>query len=512
MASLKAALREAYKLELEGLPSEEELRGKQPAFSPDFERRMKRMIRRADHPLGHRVLRTAACLLLGLALSGACVLALAPEARAALEGWVREMYESWFIYRRGGERGPVSEDRVYCPAWVPEGYEETAAPQAGTFVRIQYENGDGELLTVAYLKGARSAALEVEWEGAQVQPVAMKNANGDLYWNLEEGPSILVWTDEERDAVFWITAPLGREELIRVAESIRESEPMPRRYCVSLLPMQYGGGYYLDSLREEPGWGETVYGNGGEEEFFIAFGYSADRAAAPRPAPDSQAREVLVNGRSGRLYLPREEGGDKTLLWTAESGDTLWVRSTLPEEDLLLVAENAVVKLNRYDDLIDVRPVRNEDGPLSPAVERVLTPEYVALVEDCARRTARSYDSGLEEYNRLWRAQLERELSPQRKQAIERVSAMVEAFSAEPGMGETILSLFGPFYTASIRRGVVTTAHICNERGVMIADYNSYGGQWTQLWTPEETQFINESARIYHEALRAARAELAEQS
>lgn len=34
-----------------------------------------------------------------------------------------------------------------------------------------------------------------------------------------------------------ITAPLAEEALVRVAESIRESGPMPKRCCITWLPI-----------------------------------------------------------------------------------------------------------------------------------------------------------------------------------------------------------------------------------------------------------------------------------
>ena len=138
MTTLKAALQEAYFMELEELPSEEILSEDEAlTFSPAFERKMKKLIRRADHPVWYRIAQAAACLLLAALLSGCTVLAVSPEARAAFAGWVREVYETWFVYRYTGEEQPTSENTVYAPTWVPEGYEETFAPQVGTFIRTQ---------------------------------------------------------------------------------------------------------------------------------------------------------------------------------------------------------------------------------------------------------------------------------------------------------------------------------------------------------------------------------------
>lgn len=137
--------------------------------------------------------------------------------------------------------------------------------------------------TVSYVKGTETSSLNVEWKGAVVQQTSVGRLPADLYLNSDGGPNILVWTDSEKDAAFWITAPLTAGELVQVAESIQESDPMPKRYQITWLPMDYGGGYFLASVDEGPGKGEFVYGSGGEQDFSVIFGYSDDATFVPRP-------------------------------------------------------------------------------------------------------------------------------------------------------------------------------------------------------------------------------------
>ncbi len=124
MTTLKAALQEAYFMELEEIPSEEKLSEDEAlTFSSAFERKMKKLIRRADHPIRYRIAQVVACLLLVALLSGCTVVAVSPEARAAFVGWVRETYETWFVYRYTGEEQLPPENTVYAPTWVPDGYK-----------------------------------------------------------------------------------------------------------------------------------------------------------------------------------------------------------------------------------------------------------------------------------------------------------------------------------------------------------------------------------------------------
>ena len=94
-------------------------------FSPAFERRMKKLLRRGRHPVWYKSLHAAACVLLALLLSGCAVLAVSPEAREVFAGWVREIHDTYFLYKFWGneERESVSkEDVLYQPTYVPAGY------------------------------------------------------------------------------------------------------------------------------------------------------------------------------------------------------------------------------------------------------------------------------------------------------------------------------------------------------------------------------------------------------
>ena len=490
-------------------------------FSLAFEKKMRKLVRRANHPIRYRVAQMVACILLVVFLSGCAVLAISPEVRAAFVGWMRETYETWLVYRYTGEEQSSSEDTVYAPTWVPEGYDEIVAPQVGTFARTQYENLNSDLLTVSYLKGTEKSSLSVEWEGAIVQKSFVGSLPADLYLNPNDGSNILVWTDYERDAAFWITAPLPEKELVKVAESIQESAPRPKRYCVSLLPTNYGA-YSIASEVEEYGCGETVYEN--DQGFFITFGYSNDVVSAPRPQGKSAL--VYVGDLEGKLYPALENSGDKTLLWFTEEGTALWMKAPLPDDELLLIAENVIVQLNRFTDLTEYQ-VFDGKAPLLEGVEQALTDSFVEQIEDCARRDAQTGNRMSEEYNTLWMNQQAQYVSPERDSAIARVSALTDAFWQEGRNGECIVSLFGPFYTSSIYISEFdkktldaydlleyhfgATAHIVDERGVLIAGYHikSIDGSGESIIVPtaEEQQFQYVVRKIYIEAYQTARSE-----
>lgn len=190
-------------------------------FSPDFERKMKKLIRRANHPIRHRVAQAAACFLLAALLSGCTVLAISPEARAAFVGWVREVSEGWFVYHYTGEDQAIPSDMVYRPTWIPEGYHETTVHEDDTGTTIIYENEE-YLLLFKCIMDIDAGAVYIGSDN--IQNVKIGDSLADLYIDPKENAaSAIVWTDENGN-LFWIHGNLSGDELIKMAESIEAAQ------------------------------------------------------------------------------------------------------------------------------------------------------------------------------------------------------------------------------------------------------------------------------------------------
>ena len=185
-------------------------------FLSGFEKKMQKLIRRANHPIWYRVTQAVACLLLAALLSGCTVLAVSPEARAALAGWVREVSEGWFVYHYTGETQDAPTDIVYCPTWVPDGY---ALVRESNHAFI-YEDDTEGLLSFVYSDLDTSAAY-LERKGVNVYSVFVGSYPADLYLDQQEGnTNNLIWVAEDKGLFFSISAPLTGEELIKIAESV----------------------------------------------------------------------------------------------------------------------------------------------------------------------------------------------------------------------------------------------------------------------------------------------------
>ena len=226
MTTLKAALQEAYFMELEELPSEEILSEDEAlTFSPAFERKMKKLIRRADHPIRYRIAQAAACLLLAVLLSGCTVLAVSPEVRAAFVGWVRELSEGWSVYHYFGEKKDSLEDIIYRPTWVPDGYEVISEYSNPRNVKIEYKKTDEELAMFSYTMYTTSMEAQVESDGIEVKHILIDGHSADLYLDPDPGKeNVLIWMNDEAGALFTISASFSGDEIIKMAESVEVLE------------------------------------------------------------------------------------------------------------------------------------------------------------------------------------------------------------------------------------------------------------------------------------------------
>ena len=216
LAEACAELNEAM---LRSLPAPEEC---DPRFSQSFQRKMARVTRRANHPIPYRVMQRVASFLLVLFLGFMTVLAVSPAARAAFASWIRETYESFFVYSfTGKSQGPAPNMEYYLPE-VPEGYVEFMADYAVYSGLCVYTNENNASITLMYMHGD-SSAFYVEKEGYTVKPITVAGHPGEMYLDHISDPNNgILWVDEEKQIMFVLSGQFTEEELLALAESVKE--------------------------------------------------------------------------------------------------------------------------------------------------------------------------------------------------------------------------------------------------------------------------------------------------
>ena len=320
---------DAARLEYGGLPEEPH------PFSPAFERKMKKLLRRGRHPVWYKALHAAACLLLALLLSGCAVLAVSAEAREVFAGWVREVYENAFVYRfYGEEQGESNADTAYRLTWLPEGYREAERPDLAGMGNVLYRDDVGGLVVLGYATDPEAFSLSVYPEHAAVWKTQVHGRPADLYLDEQEGNrNLIVWTEEETGQFFYVSGPQGEDELVKMAESVEKVEKTAV-YRPSWVPE----GYRIIHATEGDGVTFFVYrDDSGAQISFTCF----KSGGAVQVAGEGVHQTVRVNGRSADLYMDRDPEEANALVWMDASGESIFsITGILSGEELVKIAES----------------------------------------------------------------------------------------------------------------------------------------------------------------------------
>ena len=320
-------------------------------FSPAFERRMKKLLRRGRHPVWYKSLHAAACVLLALLLSGCAVLAVSPEAREVFAGWVREIHDNYFLYKFFGneEREAVSKEEVlYQPTYVPAGYriEHRFVLSAG-IVSVSYiDDQTGNIAVFTYFSDMSSPVLQIAGENEIIyQKVQVNGLPADLYLDSEEGEAnAIVWVDERNGAAFRIGGVISGEELVCMAESV-EAVPRNVRFRPSWLPEGYDETSAQDCPAKEDnvpkgldaGKSVLTYEDGKGGRLTITYAQEFDITGLRPDKCEADAVSVLVGEDQAFLFLGQE---DHHLVWVdGESGIFFWISGPFTGEELIRIGE-----------------------------------------------------------------------------------------------------------------------------------------------------------------------------
>lgn len=219
MAAAAAEMNEAM---LRSLPEPEDCYHE---FSAKFEKKMKRVMYRADHPLQFRILQKVASIILVLFLGFATIMAISPTVRASVFGWIREQYESLIHYYFNDSVSSVEGPTTYYISNLPPQYTELTSffnEELGEYTGV-YSDDEGNVLYFMYslIPEITNYYLGSE-EDYIVEHVYISTNRADFYQSKDHSQSNgIIWCDSETNTVFYLSARLNKEEIIALAEGIK---------------------------------------------------------------------------------------------------------------------------------------------------------------------------------------------------------------------------------------------------------------------------------------------------
>lgn len=204
---------------LNSLPNPDDCRHK---FSARFERKMRRVIFRVDHPVQFRIVQRVASIVLVLFIGFATILAASPTVRAAVFGWIREQYESFVMYYFEDGASVSKEPTEYHISKLPDGYTEIVASDIPDNQAFIYSNADGQLLYFSYSTNPDAIRYLIKEDGYAVEEVIVFNSPADFFLSEDRTQSnCIIWCNEENNVIFYISGFFERDEMIELAESVQ---------------------------------------------------------------------------------------------------------------------------------------------------------------------------------------------------------------------------------------------------------------------------------------------------
>ena len=188
--------------------------------SEAFEKKIRRLKQRADHPVLYRTLKRVAIFLLTLLIAGTVWLSLDTDARAAVFGWFSDISDNYFDYHHKGVTGDISGSADYRPSWIPEGYSEESVRLFNDKTTVLYKNNDGKLLRFSYVITNKEYNWSFDISKGYTQSCHVSNYEATLFISEDDDvASAITWIDS-KDTAFFLTGFITDADLIRIAESV----------------------------------------------------------------------------------------------------------------------------------------------------------------------------------------------------------------------------------------------------------------------------------------------------
>ena len=214
---LTQAFDEKDRMYFASLPSYEELR--KITFSKKFERRMQRLLRRADkiyYPMINTLSKRVACVALSITLLLSVTTLSVKALREPFFQFIVETYET-FTDLFFPKEEPSSSFVPVAPTYIPEGYSERSRKTDHVSITITYQNELGQSLDYMQLLNGGGITTSVDTENAITHKLMLKNSTEAILVEKNGYKQIIFRND---NCIFELIGVISQEELIKAAESL----------------------------------------------------------------------------------------------------------------------------------------------------------------------------------------------------------------------------------------------------------------------------------------------------
>lgn len=199
-------------------------------FSAGYLRKMNQMCRnpigyarRLSRPVGYRVLRIAASIVLAISvLFGA--LMLIPDVRAAFVRVFIKQHDTHTEFEFTGSGTVVGEDANWYPAYIPEGFEEITYEKSLDEITVRFSNGTTKL-SFKSIPVVPGSGFNIDNEHSTEVSITINGTPATLYQTTDpDYSSFIIWMSADENTAFRISGRLSVDELIKIAESVTNTD------------------------------------------------------------------------------------------------------------------------------------------------------------------------------------------------------------------------------------------------------------------------------------------------
>lgn len=215
-AELKKAFREAASYEFRDVPRDDSLI--QHEFSPEFERKIEKLIRKEKTFFWHFV-NTASKRVAVIAVVLVMLFTTACSVEAIREPIVRfliEVYESFTEYTFEGEKSDTIT-KEYKMSIIPEGFTQTNYTEDDTGITTTYENDQGDMIRFAQLV-TNDTNLSIDAEKGETTIVDISGR--EVYLYQMDNLIYAMWIEETNLLEIVCRGTFTEENVIEIIENI----------------------------------------------------------------------------------------------------------------------------------------------------------------------------------------------------------------------------------------------------------------------------------------------------
>lgn len=193
-------------------------------FSDSFLEKLEVVIQQGRKPLARTtILLRIAAVFMALLIGAGALFAFSPEVRAAVNQWVREVYENSILYRYIEEKESfVFPD--YEVSWLPEGYEKSDVYKDDDLISALYENESGEsiIINLYLMQNGRIHEMVYQKGTEYIHETLFINGLLANYYEVPDhsDSNDLFVFNENQKVVLHINGFLDKELMVHIAESI----------------------------------------------------------------------------------------------------------------------------------------------------------------------------------------------------------------------------------------------------------------------------------------------------